>query len=103
MLAPLDKLPSPFRSGVVSASSPGRGAVSTPSKPRMRKAPQRVGNSASAIFFTFANPMRLFYLARGWGDRRGPSLIAYHNFAGAFMRDHLEIGRASCRESVDLG
>jgi hypothetical protein len=35
----------------------------------MRKAPQRVGKSASAIFFTLSNPMIPFYFA---GEERGP-------------------------------
>ena len=34
-----------------------------PSNPRMRKAPQRVGKSASATFFTLSNAMAPFYLA----------------------------------------
>src|SRR5450631_2296317 len=44
-----------------------RGASGVPSKPRMRKVPQRVGKSASAIFFTLSNAMVPFY--RGDGRR----------------------------------
>ena len=35
----------------------GSGLSMTPSKPRMRKCPQRVGKSASATFVTLANGM----------------------------------------------
>src|SRR6478752_8365400 len=40
------------------------GAERVPSKPKMRKAPQRVGKSASATFFTPSSAMHLFYFAR---------------------------------------
>src|SRR5271166_5785475 len=61
-------------------SPPEQAAVKTPSKPSMRKAPQRVGKSASAIFFTLSNPMLLFYFARGLGNvgtdsARNPSRV----------------------------
>ncbi len=38
-----------------------RFAPRSPSKPRMRKSPQRVGKSASATFFTLSNPIPSFY------------------------------------------
>src|ERR1035437_8720849 len=100
-------LPAPF----AGPFSPGRTAVITPSKPRIRKAPQRVGKSASAIFFTLSNPIIPFYFAGegcrfvladmdpGWSqglfakvaalsDSRSGAM-SYHELAGAFMRDHL--------------
>ena len=46
---------------VLPFSEPGsqsaRGAAGTPSKPKMRKAPQRVGKSASAILLTLTRPI----------------------------------------------
>src|ERR1035437_5375731 len=92
-------------------SSLGQSAVSLPSKPIIRKAPQRVGKSASAIFFTLSNPIIPFYFAGeggrvwladmdpGWSqglfakvaalsDSRSGAM-SYHELAGAFMRDHL--------------
>src|SRR5580698_4262155 len=52
-----------------------------PSKPRMRKAPQRVGKSASATFLTLSNAMILFYEDRDTsacctlGPRNHPRLL----------------------------
>src|ERR1039458_1247514 len=99
---PSISLPSPLPAPLDGPSSQGRTAVGAPSKPRMRKAPQRVGKSASAIFFTLSNPMIPFYFAGegGWivlpASATGSALsatagveMAYHEFAGAFMRDHL--------------
>lgn len=36
-----------------------------PSKPRMRKSPQRVGKAASAIFFTLSNSIWLYFTVPG--------------------------------------
>src|SRR6266567_8384596 len=45
------------------SSLPGRAKGSLPSNPRIRKAPQRVGKSASAIFFTLSKAISPFYVA----------------------------------------
>ena len=56
--------PGPRRAFPIARRARSRAAAagSTPSKPRMRKAPQRVGKSASAIFFTISNPIVSFYV-----------------------------------------
>src|ERR1035437_8571921 len=102
---------SPLPAPVDGPFRPGRTAVITPSKPKIRKAPQRARIAASAVFFTLSNPMRLFYFAGeggrfvladmdpGWSqglfakvaalsDPRSGAM-SYHELAGAFMRDHL--------------
>src|SRR5580698_7335303 len=49
------------------------GFSTMPSKPKMRKCPQRVGKSASATFFTLSNAMLRFYLSRNRSvERRWP-------------------------------
>src|SRR5580700_2619865 len=42
----------------------------------MRKAPQRVGKSASATFFTLSNAMCLFYFAGGGGRVTGTVVLS---------------------------
>ena len=58
-MSPITRATSP--STCLPACSPcsqqGLGAGNTPSNPRIRKAPQRVGKSASAILFTLSNAM----------------------------------------------
>src|SRR5579871_1536412 len=61
--------PSTRRPDAPPCSQQGRGSGSTPSKPRMRKAPQRVGKSASAIFLTLSKPIIPFYEMRHIRER----------------------------------
>src|ERR1700761_2267086 len=49
--------------GAGTLSLHGAGEVTRPSKPRMRKCPQRVGKSASATFFTLSSGMVSLYVS----------------------------------------